>query len=501
MLFSGKAIFLKYWYIIEPMKSMIPYNISVLPGLKKGISGSMVVSNNLGITKNIPEEKIDSVLKVFNYISSFDYQKKMFVNGVTLTSITQFFDDEEICKVAPCELNKSLQYTAEPKYITNGPEDYAKKFKESIYQYLYKNKSLEETLKSINDITKTYSVSLNTEFSSIGLICFILIIVVSLLMLLSLYFLKIKKFNNFFSFLSKDFWIVTVIGSIIILWIPLTNYGSIEPVKCHLKPFLMSIGFTFITYPSLQKLISQFPEENKILTWVTKNKYIFLLISILMDISLSCIFFINPYTRKTIINEDGENFDICKLNGVYSLIIMMIYKFTSLFLLLFLLFVEWNISANTYDMRLIISATYVNILSGILIIIFYNIQIKNYTAYFILQISITSFISISNFIFMYGFRILLIFFDKQNVELELIEKIRNNFMTSGVQSTTVSFISSSKFEENSNTSSMKKSNFFSRMVEYHNYKPSGTTINKTTFDSVNNSTGVSTNPSVNSNNK
>jgi len=257
-------------------------------------------------------------------------------------------------------------------------------------------------------------------------------------------------------------------------------------------------------YPSLQKLISQFPEQNKILMWVTNNKYIFFLVNVLMDILLSSIFFIDPYTRDTVLNKDGENFDICKLNGVYSLIIMMIYKFTSLFLLLFLLFVEWNISANTYDMRLIISATYVNILSGILIIIFYIIQIENYIAYFILQCSISIFISISNFIFMYGFRILLIFFDKQNAELELIQKIRSNFKSSEIQSTTINFISSNKTEENSNTSSTKKNNFFSRMVEYHNYKPSSSTISKPTSDFNSNGISVNTNntgaePSVNSN--
>jgi len=56
-------------------------------------------------------------------------------------------------------------------------------------------------------------------------------------------------------FLSEDFWIVTVLGLVLILWVPLCNYGPVTPLKCHLKLLLIFIGYTFSIYPVIHKLI------------------------------------------------------------------------------------------------------------------------------------------------------------------------------------------------------------------------------------------------------
>jgi len=95
----------------------------------------------------------------------------------------------------------------------------------------------------------------------------------------------------------------------------------------------------------------------------------FLLLSVLVDVLLNSISLINPYTPYTIMAENGEKFEICKYNGEYSIIILIVYKLLVILLLLFLIFVEWNFSDTLYDLKLIILTQYISILSIILIVL------------------------------------------------------------------------------------------------------------------------------------
>ena len=185
-------------------------------------------------------------------------------------------DDETICNDDFCDLIKKVQFTVEPKFIKEGPEDYDKRFKKYIYQFLYEDQTLEKILKKIWDITNVYYISLDTENSYIGLICLIFISIISFLMLLSLLVLFNDNFSPYISFLSSDFWIITVLGFIIILWIPIFNYGPVEAIKGQLKPLLLSVGYTLNICPTLYKLIFHFPEDNKVKRWIIKHKYILL---------------------------------------------------------------------------------------------------------------------------------------------------------------------------------------------------------------------------------
>jgi len=264
-LFSGKAVFLKYWYIGQKYYYGIQYNRSPLPGIKDGIYGSSVTGNSIGIIKNIAKDKKDAALEVLKYFNSKEYQRNQLKNDLILTSINEIYDDKESCQYELCDIAKNVQFTMGPKFIRENPDKYKKNYKKYIYQFLYENKTIEETLKQINDMTKIYYVSLNTEITNVGLICLIYFSVISILMFLSLIFLFRENFHPFFMFLSDDFWIITVLGSIVILWVPLTNYGPVTTLKCHLKPLLISVGYTLNICPSLHKLIIQFPEKKKYL--------------------------------------------------------------------------------------------------------------------------------------------------------------------------------------------------------------------------------------------
>jgi len=467
---------------MEPLLSMIKknYELSILPGLKNGISGSMVKGVNIGIKNNISSEKRDAALEILKYVTSKNYQREQFASGKTLTAISEFLDDEEMCKKSPCNLLKEIQGVGEPKFITDGPENYAKRYKKYIYNFLYENKTIDETLKQIFDITKLYEVSLDTENTSIGLISIIYFSVVSLLMLSSLIFLYINSLNKYYLFLPKTFWIITILGSILIIWVPVIHLGSPKTVKCHLKPLLVIVGYTLSICPTLQRLIAQFPEENKISAWVIKHQFIFLIFHLLIDIMINSISLINPYTSKIVSIEDGESFETCKFNGEYSIIIVIVYKFLEIFLMLFLVFTEWNLLDTAYDMKFILLALYIDILCAIVIYIFHIIQVKNYITFYIIQVITTSLVSISNYMFLYGSRLLVIFiFKDKDEELEIIQKIKENFATSDDYSRSKSKSTGSSStecktinEENDNKSSIKMNYFLSKMIDYHYAKES-----------------------------
>jgi len=482
---NGKALFIKYWLIGEPLLSFIPYYYSTLPGMKNGISGSMIEGDNIGIIKNISEEKKEAALEVLKYFTSKEYQSFMFKEGLCITSLRELWDEEEMCEYAPCDLVKGLQCVRKPQFIKDGPEGYEKKYRKYIYQYLYEDEPIEEILKKILDVTKFYTISLNTEDSYVGLIFYIFISVITVLMLLSLFVLSNDNFHPFFMLLPSEFWIITVLGSIMILWIPILNYGMIESIKCHFKSLLFSIGYSFTFCPTLHKLILQFPEENKIIRWIINHKYMFLLLNIIIDALLNSISLINKYTVKSVMVEDGESFQLCNYKSDYSVMIIIIYKILILLLLLFLIFVEWNVSETMYDVKFILSALYIDMLSTILIVFFFFIQIKYYTTYFLIQAVNISIISITNYIFLYGIRVFLGFIRKQNVKLQFINRINEKFVNNETQFQSKSYkkdntsfnnncsvIKNNIMDEsvdngNFETSTTIKSNFISRMIDYH----------------------------------
>jgi len=422
-LMNGKSIFLKYWLLGGSFLNTISYYPSPLPGLKEGVSGSLIFGNNIGIDKNIKSEKKEAALKVLKYISSIENQRKMFENGLSLTSLTELLNDREICKNAPCDLTKEvkMQYIGIPKIIKEGPENYSEKYKKYIYRFIYEDKPLDEILKNIVDVTKYYYVSLDI---SVGLFFFIFFLVISVLMLLSLRLLYLEKFRHHFIVLSNKFWIIMVLGSVLILWIPITNYGPTKSLKCHLKLLLLSIGLTFNYCPPICNLISQFPKRTKWTMWINQHKNIFLLINVLIDVSLNILSLLHPFTSGVIEVEDGESFELCKYQGEYSIIILFIYKFMVIFLILFLILVEWTFDTLKYEKRYIIFALYFDILSIILLFIFYWIKIKYYIFYFVVQTINTTIISIGNYIFLYSGRLIF----KNNAKSLKLEETSKNQM-------------------------------------------------------------------------
>ena len=454
------------------------YSLSNLPGIKEGISGTSILGNNIGIVKNITDDKKEASLEVLKYYISKEAQRESFSKRFGATAIDELLNEEELCFDEICDIIKNVQFTVEPEFIKEGRVDYRKRYRKYIYQFLFNEKiTLDETLKKINDITKIYWVSLGTKDSYVGLIFFILSSVISVLMLLSLILLFRDNFHPFFMFLSDDFWIVTVLGSILLLWIPYINFGKVETMKCHLRSLYMIIGYTLSLCPTFYKLIAQFPEENKIIKLVINHRYLFLLFNLIIDISLCSISLLNPYSAQYVLVEDGESFEKCKFNGNYSIIVLFVYKILVIFLMLFLIFVEWNISTSVYDMKPILMVLYIDILFIVLIYVFHIINIKNYIGYFILQLISTFAISVSNYLFLYGIRVFLGFIKKQNIKAQFINNINEKFINEENLSQIKNSLNNNEFcdskvndDDSKNytlTSESYHKKFLKRMIDYH----------------------------------
>jgi len=191
---------------------------------------------------------------------------------------------------------------------------------------------------------------------------------------------------------------------------------------------------------------------------------------------------IDKYTLKSVNVEDGEIFEVCNYNGKYSVIFLILYKLIILLLLLFLIFVEWSISEIIYDIRFVTTVIYIDILSFIIKIVFLIIQIKYYENYFIIQTVNIFIISIMNYIFLFGIRVLLGLIHKQNVNLQFINR-NENFINNETQLRTKStnnetinvddsIYKTNTVDENGENENIEptatiKSNFISRMIDYH----------------------------------
>jgi len=80
LLLEGKALFVKFWTLTYNILNTIPYTVSLLPGLNKGVSGSTIAGYNIGIIKDIVPEKKKAAITALMYMTSKEFQKKILFN-------------------------------------------------------------------------------------------------------------------------------------------------------------------------------------------------------------------------------------------------------------------------------------------------------------------------------------------------------------------------------------------------------------------------------------
>ncbi|KAL6617500.1 hypothetical protein U3516DRAFT_780391 [Neocallimastix sp. 'constans'] len=161
-LLLGKAIFIKFIIIPDQIYEMLDYNMTVLPGVKKGISGSIIFGNNISIAK-YPNDKAydkrkEAALFAFKYLASREIQKEFLTKRILIPGIMDLYYDEDVCKIAHCQLFRSIQPIGKPIFERDDYNYYAEKFKIYFSEFLYGNVSAKDALKNIKDISYIYEI-------------------------------------------------------------------------------------------------------------------------------------------------------------------------------------------------------------------------------------------------------------------------------------------------------------------------------------------------------
>jgi len=356
--------------------------------------------------------------------------------------------------------------------------------KSLLTEYLYKNRPLIEVLKKIEDITKIYTFTFKTDYTNSGLVILIILLTLSTIIILSLIFIFIKKLENRFKFLSKDLWVLTILGFLIVMSSIITLYGDVTNVNCHLKISLISMGFILSISPSLLKLITNFPEKNKISLWFEKNKYIFILTIMLFTLSLNGIFATSSYTIQGLTTSDEKNYKKCVMNSTFGNIIyylIHVYHIIIILIVLFFIFIEWSLTETSLDVNFLATALFMDILSIILLIIIDKITFKNFIIYNILMSIDILIFSGSNYLFIYFIRILPMFEYVKNVSSKqfLKEVLNTELNDSKELSNLSSFFHNalnnystgySTTGRSSSTSNSKLTEVTKKIMNYHNQK-------------------------------
>jgi len=423
-LMNGEAIFLKYWFFFQTIVSSPSYVISPLPGYKEGISASTIAGYNLSISKYIDNEhEKQAAILVFKYLTSLEVQKTYFKTGMFVPAIFSLFKEKDLCPSdLECNVVDNLQLFGRPTNKTKNYDEYTEKFLKYAFKFIYGDKTASDTLSDIDNITRLHYISGN---SSIGLFSVIIISFFIMLMLLGLILLFIEKYKPFFNIIPLEFWFITVLGSILILSAGYTEIGVIKNIKCHFRVALLSFGITFNYAPFLNKLITLFPPKNKILQQVSENRHIFFSIFLVIDLILFSLLFIETHKVEDVIVNEGKNYQKCKINSLFYRLIMvfnLIIKVLMIAIIIFFCYMECYIKEIKRDTRLIVSAIYTNILYLLVVFVIASANLSNYQLSFAIRTCLYLVTGITNYIFLFGFRILFPYLDKQKEELYTFDK-------------------------------------------------------------------------------
>jgi len=435
------------------------YTQSALPGYKNGVSGTIVIGVNIAISKYSTEEKKRAAAEFLKFISTKENRKKFIINRGVYSYVNELYDDEEVCSVINCNVIKG----AEPLSSIDSDIDdfsnnnYIEKYMNSFYEYLFNDKNLNSVIEKIDNLLAVHSLSLeSSSFCYLAVFILIIYLLLSTVMASSLVFLK--KMKSKFKFLSNDFWIISVVGTIIFMSSVLAYLGKVTPFKCHIHRFLMSTGFILNLTPILIKLIIEYPEENSFTKWIKQkptNKYIYLIVMPLINLILNGILILSPFDVDIVNVEDGENFMICvqqKAAGYINILLILLIQLFILISFSFLIYKEKNIEEIATDIKFLIGNLFIMILCFILYTIMNMVIIHNFHIYMGIFACIIFVDSLSIFFFTYAFRIFLIFTYNKEAEEEnsIIKKITNNtknMESSKSESQSISIVSSRKLSE------------------------------------------------------
>jgi len=374
------------------MGSHLPfYTASALPGKKEGVTGTVPAAFSVSINRYIAdhEERRKGALNVINFLTSKETQKEYILKKNALSAMKNLYYDKEICDNFECDvfLNSRPFAKFEMNYEEFGYEKfwYLNKVRSFVFDYVYGEKTLDEAMKGIIDLTKVYSFSIGIDDSKVGLAFFIIYIVLISIMVISVGILSVISRNRR-SFLPFDFWLISIFGTIVIMSSIVSVFGSLTSFKCQLRISLPSIGFTVSLIPILCKLIVNFPTHNKVSTWfdIPKNRHLFFIASVLIEILFNSLLFASPYTIDNEIIDGELIFQTCSMNrgfGKFLIILILLLKEIILLSIMFLVFIEWNYRETVTEVKVLALLIFIEVFSIIIIVVYNTLTFKNYITY------------------------------------------------------------------------------------------------------------------------
>jgi len=463
---KGESLFIKYWAFEDTYPL---YKLSTLPGWKEGISTSILGGIDIGISTHIVEERKQAAAKVLEFFLSREEQKRLVIHKKILTGIRELYEDEEVCEVMDCDLYRNLQLNPRYHYERRDFDDYSDKFRRYAYEFVLGNKTAEEILERINDIIYIHQITLDGEETWYGLVLFIVIIVLSVFFIGSSLFFYIERLKPTFKFLPLDFWYIILLGILCHTVSSFTEYGEVLPYKCRLKVLLYSMGYTLTFVPILYKLITNFPIVNKFSKWTSKNRYLFLLSIVILDVVLNLINLGSSFGTKTIQTANGKKYHECKMDVLAKIVVYASFGYKAIIILNvgFLSFMEWNIKETIFDVHISILTIYINILSVVMMGVLKLIEFNYYITYCIFNKLFILIIVLSNYIGLIGLRVVIGFISKDKEEpFNIIDNLKLFQSSTSISFSTQKSEKSEKYEKSSIAKS-RNSSRYQKAISFH----------------------------------
>jgi len=192
---------------------------TALPGNKANVTGTIINTANFGINKSISEERKRLSVEFLKFIALKEIQMKYAIKDQFFLGNTKLYENNDfVCKFVQCDILENIKPFS---YFNNderffGNDDYFPRY-QGLLKYIYENDSITDVIQRLDDFTKIYELSLKTDDSIVGIILFIVFLFILICITLSTMFIFIKKLENKFIFLSKNLWVITTLGTLILL--------------------------------------------------------------------------------------------------------------------------------------------------------------------------------------------------------------------------------------------------------------------------------------------
>jgi len=293
----------------------------------------------------------------------------------------------------------------------------------------------------IDDIGKIHYMTYTDK--GVGLFLYILLTVTFVFIILSTILLFIPSLDKYFHFFNRELGIIYTVGCLSLLASAYQTFEQITLLKCHLRQTYITMGYTMILAPILYRLIINFPEDNKISSWVKKHPRLYIALMIILELIFNGLIAIKPSSILRFETEKGLYFHSC----VYSNLGLIISAFQILAkILLFLcvailLFLEWNIQEIYRDVRALTVVISVDCVLLILCVFLNFVKISNFIIDYAVNEMIVIIFAVTNHTYIFIVRILFIKTNKdKNEEEKLVKALLSlNMMNKNNNNTSITY--------------------------------------------------------------